>query len=135
VKLSYVDPSAAMKLLIEEAESAALAEGLSSGRRLVASWLLHTEMHCAAGRHPEDLDLTDVQAVLDTVNLVDLTRGDMISAGTHAPLTSNDAIHLAVAIRLGADEIVTYDSELAEAARAAGLTVFAPDPGLMRPEA
>jgi predicted nucleic acid-binding protein len=127
VKLSYVDTSAAMKLVVEEAESTALAEGLSSGRRLVASWLHHTEMHCAAGRHPDDLDLADVQAVLDTVNLVDLTRGDMIAAGTHAPLKSNDAIHLAVAIRLGADEIVTYDGELAEAARAAGLAVF--DPG------
>ena len=64
--------------------------------------------------------------MLSTVNLADLTRGDMIAAGTHVPLRSNDAIHLAVAIRLGTDEMVTYDGELAEAARAAGLTVFAP---------
>jgi len=126
VKLSYLDTSAAMKLVVAEPESAALARGLSSDRRLVASWLLHTEMHCAAGRHPDDVDVTDVQLVLDTVNLVDLTRGDMIAAGTHAPLKSNDAIHLAVAIRLGVDEIVTYDAELADTARAAGLTVFAP---------
>lgn len=64
--------------------------------------------------------------MLNTVNLIDITRGDMIAAGTHAPLTSNDAIHLAVAIRLGVDEMVTYDDELAEAAKAAGLTLFAP---------
>lgn len=126
MKVAYLDTSAAMKLVIEEPESDALADGLSDGRRLVASWLLHTELHCAAGRHPEELDLEAVQAVLDTVNLADLTRGDMIAAGTHVPLRSNDAIHLAVAIRLGADELVTYDAELQEAARAAGLAVFAP---------
>ena len=50
----------------------------------------------------------------------------MISAGTHAPLRSNDAIHLAVAIRLGVDELVTDDQELADAATSAGLTVLAP---------
>lgn len=128
MRLSYLDTSAAMKLMVDEPQSAALVEGLSTERRLVASWLLHTEMHCAAGRHPDDIAIAAVQDVLDAVNLVDLTRGDMISAGTHAPLRSNDAIHLAVAIRLGADEMVTYDDELADAARAAGLSVFAPGP-------
>ncbi len=128
MKLSYVDASAALKLVIDEPQSAALADGLSTDRRLVASWLLHTELHCAAGRHPHDVDVAVIQEVLDTVDLADLTRGDMISAGTHAPLRSNDAIHLAVAIRLGADEMVTYDDELAHAARAAGLAVFAPEP-------
>jgi uncharacterized protein len=126
VKLSYLDTSAAMKLLIAEPESAALAKGLSAGRRLVASWLLHAEMHGAAGRHPQEVDLVAVQDVLNAVNLVDLTRGDMIAAGTHAPLRSNDAIHLAVAIRLGADEMITYDLELTAVARSAGLSVFAP---------
>lgn len=126
--LSYIDTSAALKLVIAEPESAAIVEGLTDGRRLVASWQLHTEMHCAAGRHPAEIDLRDVQRVLDAVNLADLTRGDMIAAGTHAPLRSNDAIHLAVAIRLGVDEIVTYDGELAAAATAAGLAVFAPGP-------
>lgn len=128
MKLSYVDTSAAMKLVVAEPESAALADGLAEGRRLVASWLLHTEMHCAAGRHPDELDITTVQDVLNKLNLADLTRGDMIAAGTHTPLRSNDAIHLAVAIRLGADEMVTYDGELAEAAKAAGLAIFAAAP-------
>lgn len=123
----YLDTTAALKLIIEEAESANLAEALaSSSARLVSSWLLHTEMHCATGRHPQDVDADSVRAVLDTVNLVDLTRGDMIAAGTHAPLRSNDAIHLAVAIRLGVDGLVTYDRELADAAANAGLNVSAP---------
>jgi hypothetical protein len=128
VTLAYVDTSAALKLVIEEAESATLAEELTSSadRRLASSWLLHTELHCAAVRHPADLDLDAVRAVLDTLNLVDLTRGDMIAAGTHPALRCNGAIHLAVAIRLGVDEMVTYDGELAAAASRAGLAVLAP---------
>lgn len=52
--------------------------------------------------------------------------GDMIAAGTHAPLRSNDAIHLATAIRLGVDAVVTYDAELRTATTGAGLVVLAP---------
>lgn len=123
---SYLGTSAALKLVVDERESDALAVALAVERRLAASWLLYTEMHCAAGRHPGDVDVAAVNDVLATVDLVDLTRGDMIAAGTNAPLRSNDAIHLAVAIRLGVDEMVTYDDELAQAASSAGLRVFAP---------
>lgn len=128
MKVSYLDTSAAMKLLLDEPQSEALIEELTGqdDRRLVASWLLHTEMHCAAGRHPEDVDLEAVTTVLDSVSLIDLTRGDLLAAGTHAPLRSSDAIHLAVALRVGADEIVTYDGELAERAATAGLPVLSP---------
>jgi uncharacterized protein len=115
-----------MKLVVEERESAALAETLSTDRQLVASWLLHTELHCAAGRHPQAVHADAVHEVLRAVNLADLTRGDMIAAGTHAPLRSNDALHLAVAIRLAVDEMVTYDRELARAAGDAGLDVINP---------
>ncbi len=126
--VSYLDASAAMKLVLDEPQSEALTSQLASwdDRRLVSSWLLHTEMHCAAGRHPQDVDLGTVRAVLDSVSLIDLTRGDLLAAGTHAPLRSNDAIHLAIALRVGADEIVTYDGELAERAIGAGLPVLSP---------
>lgn len=126
--ISYLDTSAAMKLVVDEPQSEALTAELAGrdDRRLVSSWLLHTEMHCAAGRHPQDIDLEAVRAVLDSVSLIDLTRGDLLAAGTHAPLRSNDAIHLAVALRIGADEIVTYDEELIERATAAGLSVLSP---------
>ncbi|MFN8110349.1 MAG: PIN domain-containing protein [Thermoleophilia bacterium] len=124
--LTYLDASAAMKLVVEEPESDALAEALASGRRLVASWLLHTELQCAAGRHPDDVSPGAVHLVLNTVSLADLTRGDLIAAGTHLPLRSNDAIHLATAIRLGVGEMATYDAELAAAAASAGLSVLAP---------
>lgn len=124
---TYLDTSAAMKLIVEEAESAALlAELTTTRRRLVASWLLHTELHCAAGRHPATLALEAISTVLDVVDLVDVTRGDLLAAGTHAPLRSHDAIHLATALRIGVDEVVTYDREFARAASAAGVRVIAP---------
>ncbi len=129
--ISYLDASAAMKLLVEEAESAALTAHLatpSTDRQLVASWLLHAELHCAANRHPDDIDLDAVGVVLDVVSLVDLSRGDLLTAGTlPGRLRSNDAIHLAVALRLGADEMITYDDELAAAAGSAGVTVLRPE--------
>lgn len=129
--ISYLDTSAAMKLLVDEPESGPLAAYLQSplegGRRLVASWLLHTELHGAANRHPEAIDAASVGIVLDTVSLVDLTRGDMLTAGTlPGGLRSHDALHLAVALRAGADEMVCYDTELLAAADSAGLTSTAP---------
>ena len=128
--ICYLDTSAAMKLLVEEAESAALTTYLQSAddeRQLVSSWLLHTELHCAANRHPDDVDLTSVGIVLDVVSLIDLTRGDLLTAGTlSGRLRSNDALHLAVALRVGADELVTYDTELVAAAVAAGIVAVQP---------
>jgi hypothetical protein len=128
--ICYLGTSAAMKLLVEESESATLVSYLQSTedeRQLVASWLLHTELHCAANRHPADVDLASVGLVLDTVSLIDLTRGDLLTAGTlPGRLRSNDALHLAVALRVGADEIITYDTELATAARAAGIAAVQP---------
>ena len=128
--ICYLDTSAAMKLLVEEAESAALTSYLQSSaedRQLVASWLLHTELHCAANRHPNEVSLDFVGVVLDVVSLIDLTRGDLLTAGTlPGRLQSNDAIHLAVALRVGTDEMLTYGAELANAAGVAGLAVVQP---------
>lgn len=126
--IAYLDTSAAMKLLVDEAESAALVTYLqTSADHLAASWLLHTELRRAAALHPEALDDAAVAVVLDTVSLVDLTRGDVLTAGAlPGRLGSNDAIHLAVALRLGVDELLTYDAELAEAATLAGLAVNQP---------
>ena len=83
-------------------------------------------LHCAAGRNPALIGASATTAVLDTIILVDVTRGDLLAAGTQAPLRSADAIHLATALRLGVDEIVTYDIGLTRAAEAAGLRIVAP---------
>ena len=128
--ICYLDTSAAMKLLVEESESTALTTYLQSvteERQLVASWLMHTELHGAANRHPDDIDVEAVQIVLDTVSLIDLTRGDLLTGGAlPGRLRSNDAVHLAVALRVGAHELVAYDTELVAAAEAAGLPVVQP---------
>lgn len=128
--IRYLDTSAALKLLVAEPESDALAGDLTSsveaGDRLVSSLLLHTELHCAARRRA-DLDAQAVRTVLDSVALVDVARDDLLRAASSAwGLRSADAIHLATALRLDVDELVAYDHELCDAAEAAGLRAIGP---------
>lgn len=124
---SYLDTSAAIKLVVTEPESGALRTHLMlSQGRLASSMLLHTELHCAAHRRTGQISVAAVNAVLSLVTLVDVTRGELIAAGTHSPLRSNDAIHLATALRLGADEMLTYDQELAATAASAGIRIVTP---------
>ena len=125
----YVDTSAALKLVVEEPESSSTAEFLTAagqrGDRLVASMLLHTELHCAANRRGLPPEL--VNAVLDAINLVDLTRSDLLyAAALPGKLRSADAIHLAAAIRLETQTLVAFDKELMGAATQAGLHTLSP---------
>lgn len=125
---AYLDTSAAAKLVLSEQHSDDLFDEivLDRERILVASWLLHTELHCAVARRRGGMAIARVDDVLARVRLVDITRQDMIVAGEIGTLRAADAIHLAVAIRLGVDEMITYDAELADAARGAGLRVLSP---------
>ncbi|MGH3247151.1 MAG: type II toxin-antitoxin system VapC family toxin [Trebonia sp.] len=127
----YVDTSAAMKLLVEEKESAELAEQLerfrARGDTLAASLLLHTELHCAANRRPEYIAHDSVTAVLSAISLVDFESSDLIMAPLlPGRLRSADAIHLATALRLNARAIVVYDHELIAAAKTAGIDPLSP---------
>ncbi len=127
----YVDTSAAMKLLVEEKESAALADDLQrrteDGDTLVASLLLHTELHCAANRRPEHIEHEAVSDVLSAIALVDIENGDLTTAPLlPGRLRSADAIHLATALRLNARAIAVYDNELIAASRTAGIDVVSP---------
>ncbi|MCZ9884546.1 type II toxin-antitoxin system VapC family toxin [Arthrobacter sp. B2a2-09] len=127
--ITYVDTSAVLKLLVDEPESPAVAEYLStaasSGNRLVASMLLYTELHCAARQR--GLGAEPVNTVLSGINLVDIARSDlMYAAALPGRLRSADAIHLATAIRLQTDLFVAYDGELLTAALDAGVTVLSP---------
>lgn len=125
----YVDTSAVLKLVMEEPESAAVADYLSSatarGERLVASMLLYTDLHCAARRRGIPGEL--VNTVLGGINLVDVARSDLLyAAALPGRLRSADAIHLATAIRLQSDLLVAYDAELLAAAVDSGVSVLAP---------
>lgn len=129
MRLAYLDTSAALKLVVEEDHSTALLAYLTDqpSLTLTASWLLYTEMHCAAGRRPNSIAIESIREVLDQIEFVDQTRNDMIFAARLAPLRSNDAIHLAVAMRLQVDEFITYDRELIEAAPRVALAPVSPE--------
>lgn len=125
----YADTSAILKLIVEEDESQALADNLTaitaSGGHLVASMLLYTEIHCAARRRSLPFDV--VNHVLSGISLVDVTRADlMFASALPRQLRSADAIHLATAIRLQADNMVAYDQELLLAATEAGVATSSP---------
>ncbi len=137
--IHYLDMSAALKLLVEEDESEPLARWLNrsvprsagsvddaADTALCSSFLLYTELHCAA-RRSRELDEEAVATLLSGVELVDVSREHLLNAaGEPTGLRSADAIHLAVALDIRADIILTYDYEMQDAARRCGLTVVAP---------
>ena len=125
---AYVDASAALKLVFDEPETSALRDHLSSIRAdLVSSILLETEMRRAAHRSPE-LAQGDVTELLASIALIDATPSTFRAAGRlpGEHLRSLDALHLATATAVGADEILTYDRRLAASAEFLGLIVVAP---------
>lgn len=124
----YLDTSAALKLLVDEPESEALARTLDSRQpRPVASLLLETELRRASQRIPE-LTQAMVTELLRSIDLYELPPSIFREAGLYpgVSLRSLEALHLAAAGRIGADAIVTYDRNMAAAALAGGMTVVAP---------
>ena len=125
----YLDPSAAAKRLVREAESLALAEYLDHldvDEQPASSMLLETELRRFATRL--DLPQTAVSDLLDRVDLVEPDRSLFAEAGLLPGLSlrSLDALHLATALRIDASSVVTYDHRLRQAARAVGLATIAP---------
>lgn len=123
----YLDTSAAMKLLVEEPESAQLEEDISTASEVVACFLLETELRRAVQRYP-DLAQADASDLLDRVALHEVPPSLFSEAGLlpGATLRSLDALHVAAAVRLGVDGVATYDERMQEAVTAAGLRVIAP---------
>lgn len=124
----YLDTSAALKLLVEEAESEALADELR--RRtpaLVACLLLETELRRVVAREPA-LTQRAVSELLRGVDLHELPPPLFTEAGLlpGAGLRSLDALHLAAAIRLEVESVITYDVRMTEAATSLGMLVLAP---------
>jgi predicted nucleic acid-binding protein len=129
LSLWYLDTSAALKLVVEESESGALAQSIDHEQPdLVACWLLETEMRRAAQRE-EHLTQQIVSEFLEGVGLYEVPASLFREAGVlpGAHLRSLDALHLAAAIRIGVDRIVTYDMRLKDCAGSLGLNVFAPE--------
>ena len=128
-RATYVDSSALVKLVVREAESAALRRYLARRRPLVSSALARTEV----ARALLPLGSEALRRGRDVLARVDLLRvNDRIldAAGSMLPadLRSLDAIHLASAAQLGSDlrSFVTYDERLAKAAADRGFRVARP---------
>jgi predicted nucleic acid-binding protein len=124
----YLDTSAAAKLVVDEPESDALAAELRRHEpTLVACLLLETELRRVAAREPA-LSQHAVTELLRGVDLYELPPPLFAEAGLlpGAELRSLDALHLAAAIRLEVEGVVTYDVRMAEAARSLGIEVLAP---------
>ncbi len=126
----YLDSSAFVKLVVEEAESAAVATFLAGHvSRRVASTLLRTES-VRAVRHLGPQALATVREGLRRVDLVAIDDRILDAAGILEPavLRTLDAIHLATAMAVGDDleAIVTYDERMVEAARLMGLPTASP---------
>ena len=126
----YLDTSAAVKLVVEEAGSTALRRFVEAARvPIVSSDLLRTELLRATRRAAPER-MVAARAVIDAVVLLTVSTAVFERAAQLEPevLRSLDALHLAAALDLGddLDGVVTYDDRLAEAARALGIAVVAP---------
>lgn len=126
----YIETSAAAKLLFREVETDALKvwldEVTGSGTPIYSSILLETELRRIAVR--EGAPQSAVSVVLEHFDVVELDRSVWTTAGLlpGANLRSLDALHVAVALRIGATVMVSYDARQISAARDAGLSTISP---------
>ena len=128
-RVTYVDSSAIVKLVVRELESAALSRFLRTRRPLVSSALARVEVEraCLAFGDAVRERARDVLARFELVRIGDRV---LSAAGGLLPneIRSLDAIHLATASLFGTSlrAVVTYDVRMANVARSLGWKVAAP---------
>jgi hypothetical protein len=126
----YIETSAAAKLVIDEPASARLAAHLDGAVEqddaLLSSMLLETELRRLAVR--TGVAQAAVTQLLERFDLLEIDRSLYREAGLlpGPHLRSLDALHLAAALRVNADAMLTYDKRQADAAQSVGLPVQAP---------
>jgi len=126
--IAYVDTSCAAALLKREEKSQEISDYLEEltedGHLLVAGELLATELNRVATRF--GIEAKKVQGITETLNLVAHTSSDFRLAGQlpGGRLGSLDALHLATALRIGVDALISEDVELVSASEAAGIPVL-----------
>lgn len=127
----YLDSSALLKLLHDEAESVALADWLAArtGTPVVSSELAKVEV-VRACRRINPTTLAEAATLIAGLDLIPLSGAviDEAAGVGGTTLRSLDAIHLASALSIQAElsAFVAYDHRLAEAASNAGLDPLAP---------
>jgi predicted nucleic acid-binding protein len=128
MRTSYVDASAIVKLVIDEAETREMVRWYVESDRVVTSVIGVVETRRAVTRRPRDAD--HLAHVFDRLEVLAVTPDIAERAGSILPATIRtlDAVHLATALTAqpGIDSFVTYDARLAAAARALGLPVVSP---------
>ncbi|MFN8222349.1 MAG: type II toxin-antitoxin system VapC family toxin [Gaiellales bacterium] len=126
--IAYLDASALVKLVILEAESAALRAYVDPRPLLASCTLARVELPRAVARHGAEA-LSTSRRILAQLDLVQLDDELLDLAGELAGnLRSLDAVHVAAAMEFGdgLEALVTYDSRMAAAAHDLGLPVIAP---------
>jgi predicted nucleic acid-binding protein len=125
----YLDTSALVKLVLAEAESAALAVELRRWQRHISSALVRTELvrACAPAGSAARRLAERVVADLDLLAIDDA----ILDAAAHLKplkLRPLDAIHIASAQALGAalGGLIAYDTRLLHGAKAARLPTIVP---------
>jgi predicted nucleic acid-binding protein len=127
--LVYADSSALVKLIIDEPESEALERYVANGPVLATSRIALVEVtRATALANPAPEVREETARVLDSCLLVDVSAALLRSAAALASgsVRAIDAVHLASALRVDADELVAYDRRLVAAAAANGLGVSSP---------
>lgn len=129
-RLIYADSSALVKLIIEETETAALKSHLASRSNVLAtSRLAIVEVTRACKlANPSQETAEEADRLLSSCMLVSVSSQLLRSARklTSDTIRTLDAIHLASALRIDADELLAYDRRLLAAAREQGLCVADP---------
>ena len=126
--IAYLDTSCAAALLKREEKSQEISDYLEEwtddGHLLVAGELLATELNRVAIRF--GIEAQKVQSIIDALNLVAHMSSDFRVAGQlpGGRLGSLDALHLATALRIGVDALISDDAELVSASEAAGIPVL-----------
>jgi uncharacterized protein len=132
--LVYADSSALVKLVVAEPESSALKRHLGDGLTLATSRIAVVEVIRAVSvARPTSAARIDAERLLGSCRLIEVNDAVLRSAAdlASASVRALDAIHLASALRIETDELVSYDRRLAAAGAARGLTISSP--GAARP--
>jgi uncharacterized protein len=133
----YVDTSAMLKLLVREAESAAIERELLRWSELATSVITEIELPRAVARAREErtdavIDGSVVlQGVLASAAIIPLSANIVAAARSVKPVQVGalDAIHIASAISLGKQlaGVATYDKRMQDALGPLGVDVIAPE--------
>ena len=118
-----------MKLVIDEPESPALERHVADPAALATSRIAWVEVTRATSlANPAREARLVAERLLESCMLIEVTDALLRDAAdlASASVRTFDAIHLASALRIEADELVAYDRRLTAAATARGLPTASP---------